>query len=51
MLKVGITGGIGVGKTYISKKFKLLGVPVYDADSSAKQLVETDLILIQQIKT
>ena len=35
-LKIGITGGIGSGKTLVSKVFALLGVPVYDADSRAK---------------
>lgn len=36
MLKVGITGGIGAGKSVVTKLFKLLGVPVYDSDSRAK---------------
>ena len=35
-LKIGITGGIGSGKTLVSKIFSVLGVPVYDADSRAK---------------
>lgn len=35
-LRVGITGGIGSGKTLVSKIFSVLGVPVYDADSRAK---------------
>jgi len=32
-LQVGITGGIGSGKSLVSHIFKLLGVPIYDADS------------------
>ena len=36
LLKVGITGGIGSGKTLVSKIFTILGIPVYDADSRAK---------------
>ena len=36
MLKVGLTGGIGAGKTTISTIFKILGVPVFDADKEAK---------------
>jgi dephospho-CoA kinase len=38
MLKVGITGGIGSGKTTVCKIFELLGTPVYYADLEAKQL-------------
>jgi len=34
--KIGITGGIGSGKTLVSKIFSILGIPVYDADSRAK---------------
>lgn len=40
MLKVGITGGIGSGKTTVCKVFHLLGVPVYYADEEAKKLLE-----------
>jgi dephospho-CoA kinase len=36
MKKIGITGGIGAGKSVISKVFQALGYPVYDADSAAK---------------
>ncbi len=36
LLKVGITGGIGSGKTLVSKIFSILGIPVYDADTRAK---------------
>ena len=42
MLKVGITGGIGSGKTTVCMIFKTLGIPVYDADTQAKQLMNTD---------
>lgn len=40
--KVGITGGIGAGKSIVSQLFKLLGIPVYDADSRAKYLMNQD---------
>lgn len=40
-LKVGITGGIGSGKSYVAKVFKALGVPFYDADKEAKALMAT----------
>lgn len=49
-LQIGITGGIGSGKSLICKIFAQLGVPVYDADSHAKALMTTDGILISQIK-
>lgn len=49
-LQVGITGGIGSGKSLICKIFGVLGVPVYDADYRAKNLMTTDGILIDQIK-
>lgn len=48
--QVGITGGIGSGKSTVAKVFSALGVPVYDADSRAKFLMSTDLMLIDQIK-
>lgn len=41
-LKIGITGGIGSGKTFICKLFQMLGVPVYNADEEAKKLMNTD---------
>jgi dephospho-CoA kinase len=49
-LQIGITGGIGSGKSLICKIFQHLGVPVYDADSHAKDLMTTDGILISGIK-
>ncbi|MFZ5971538.1 MAG: dephospho-CoA kinase [Bacteroidota bacterium] len=49
-LQVGVTGGIGSGKSLICRIFACLGVPVYDADSRAKKLMTTDGILIEQIK-
>ena len=39
MLKIGITGGIGSGKTTVAGIFKLLGIPVYDADTRAKEIM------------
>jgi dephospho-CoA kinase len=42
MLKVGITGGIGSGKTIVSRVFSVLGVPVYNADLSARNIMNAD---------
>ncbi len=49
-LQVGITGGIGSGKSLVCKVFSVLGAPVYDADSRAKAIMTTDGILVDQIK-
>ena len=49
-LQIGITGGIGSGKSLVCKIFVQLGVSVYDADSHAKGLMTTDGILVSQIK-
>lgn len=49
MLKIGITGGIGVGKTIICQMFALLGVPVYDADARAKWVMHHDAALRQEL--
>jgi dephospho-CoA kinase len=48
-LQVGITGGIGSGKSIVCRVFQCLGVPIYDADSRAKNLMTTDGILVEQI--
>ena len=50
MLKVGITGGIGSGKTTVCQIFEKLGVPVYYADQRAKELMEDDALLRADIK-
>lgn len=44
-IKVGITGGIGAGKSTVAKIFELLSVPVYDADSRAKALIVENMAL------
>ena len=50
MLKVGITGGIGSGKTTICQVFEVLGIPVFYADAVAKQMMHTDEKLKQEIQ-
>ncbi len=49
MLKVGITGGIGSGKTTVCKIFELLGISVYYSDLRAKQLMTENQLVKQQI--
>lgn len=50
IIKVGITGGIGSGKTTVAKVFEVLGVPVYYADEAAKRLMNEDEILKGEIQ-
>jgi len=49
MLKVGITGGIGSGKSVVCRIFLTLGIPVFSADDAARYLQEHDSVLRQQI--
>jgi len=51
MLKIGLTGNIGSGKTTVSKVFEVLGVPVFYADDAAKSVMVSDPILIAGIKS
>ena len=50
MLKVGVTGGIGSGKSTVSSFFSALGVPVYDSDQRAKSLMQHDDSIKSKIK-
>ncbi len=50
MLKIGITGGIGSGKSTVAKLFEVLGIPVYYADDAAKQLMNENEALKQQVQ-
>ncbi|RUT79219.1 dephospho-CoA kinase [Ancylomarina longa] len=49
MLKVGLTGGIGTGKSLIAKIFTLLDIPVYIADLKAKKLMNTNSDIREQL--
>jgi len=42
MKKIGLTGGIGSGKTYVSSILKAMGFPVFSSDESAKSLMQYD---------
>lgn len=50
MLKVGITGNIGGGKTTVSKIFEVLGIPVFYADDAARSVMMNDAVLISSLK-
>lgn len=50
MLKIGITGGIGSGKTTVCGIFRALSIPVYDADREAKKLMNAHEGLVRAVK-
>ncbi|WP_462318692.1 dephospho-CoA kinase [Marinilabilia sp.] len=50
MLKIGVTGGIGSGKSTVCKIFEALSIPVYYADLRARQLIEEDERIINGYK-
>ncbi|MDD3789285.1 MAG: dephospho-CoA kinase [Petrimonas sp.] len=49
MIKIGVTGGIGSGKSVVSELLKLHGIPVYDADSEAKRLNDQSPVIRQKL--
>lgn len=50
MKKIGITGGIGSGKTYVASVFKSLGIPIFNADIQAKKIMTSSGKLIKLVK-
>lgn len=50
-LKIGVTGGIGSGKSVVCRIFNVLGIPVFDADAEAKRLMTVDSALADAIRT
>jgi dephospho-CoA kinase len=48
---IGLTGGIGAGKTTVAKVFKALGIPVFNADEVAKELMHTNPVIKNQLLT
>ena len=49
MLKIGLTGGIGSGKSVVAQIFEVLAIPVYYADQAAKHLMNSDVDLKNKI--
>jgi dephospho-CoA kinase len=49
MLKVGVTGGIGSGKSIVCQVFATLGIPIFNADTAAKYLMQHDETLKQNL--
>ena len=50
MKKIGLTGNIGAGKTYVSEIFKQMGIPVFNADEQAKKYMVEDSNLSAAVK-
>lgn len=50
MLKIGITGGIGSGKSTICHFFRLLGVPVFEADPEAKKIMNQSPVIRSKLR-
>ena len=50
MKKIVLTGGIGVGKTFVAKLFHQMGIPVFNADVEAKNCMTEDKGLMQNVK-
>lgn len=49
MIKVGLTGGIGSGKTTVAQAFATIGVPVYNCDRAARDLMESDTRIVSAL--
>jgi len=50
-MKLGVTGGIGSGKTSVCKVFTVLGIPVFSADRIARKIMDSDEGIIRQINS
>jgi len=48
-IKIGLTGGIGSGKSVVSHLLKTMGIPVYIADDESKRITSTDTLIKQQL--
>ena len=49
MIKIGLTGGIGSGKTVVANLFDVMGIPVYIADDESKRLTDSDPYIRNQL--
>lgn len=49
MIRIGITGGIGSGKSVVATLFRLLGIPVYIADEESKRLTNQSAVIRKQL--
>ena len=51
LIKIGVTGGIGSGKSFLSSMLKERGIPVFDSDTEAKKLMLTDVFISASLKS
>ena len=49
MIKIGITGGIGSGKSFVAKQMEEKGIPVYYTDDMAKQLMAESPVIHEKL--
>ena len=50
MIKLAVVGGIGSGKSVVSRMLEIMGVPVYDCDSRAKELMVKNTTIVKELK-
>ena len=50
MMRLAVVGGIGSGKSVVSRMLGIMGVPVYDCDSRAKELMVSDAFIVKELK-
>jgi dephospho-CoA kinase len=50
MKKIGLTGGIGSGKSYVAQMFRHLAIPVFNSDEEARQIQENDRSVLDAIR-
>lgn len=50
MKKIGLTGGIGSGKSYVADVFRHLAVPIFNSDDEARKIQETDQSVLDEIR-
>jgi dephospho-CoA kinase len=49
-MKIGVTGGIGSGKTSVCRVFNVLGIPVFSADTAGRKIMDSDNDIIEKVK-
>lgn len=49
-MKLGVTGGIGSGKTSVCRVFNVLGIPFFSADEDARKIMDSDKMIIEKVK-
>ena len=50
-MKIGVTGGIGSGKTSVCRVFNVLGIPVFSSDAVAREIMDSDHTIIDKVKS